>query len=98
MDSANGQSFFAINFLRYKFPSSKWYPYPFFYRLEGARVLDEPSTMHGREFQLTNPYLFVPSETFLFFVILKVHAGYSGPASMCISLHAGCSGPASVYF
>jgi hypothetical protein len=32
------------------FPSSKWYPYPFFYRLEGARVLDELSAMHGREF------------------------------------------------
>jgi hypothetical protein len=28
----------------------KWYPYPFFYRLEGARVLDEPSAMHGQEF------------------------------------------------
>jgi hypothetical protein len=37
------------------FSFSKWYPYPFFYRLEGARVLDEPSTMHGREFQLTDP-------------------------------------------
>jgi hypothetical protein len=37
------------------FSSSKWYPYPFFYRLEGARVLDEPSAMHGREFQLTDP-------------------------------------------
>ena len=30
--------------------SSKWYPYPFFYRLEGARYLDEPSAMHGRGF------------------------------------------------
>jgi hypothetical protein len=49
MDLANGQSFFAI------FSSSKWYPYPFFYRLEGARVLDELSAMHGREFQLTDP-------------------------------------------
>ena len=29
------------------FFSSKWYPYPFFYRLEGARYLDEPSIMHG---------------------------------------------------
>jgi hypothetical protein len=29
---------------------SKWYPYPFFYRLEGARVLDELSAMHGWEF------------------------------------------------
>jgi hypothetical protein len=37
-------------FLRYNFSSSKWYPYPFFYRLEGARVLDEPLAMHGREF------------------------------------------------
>jgi hypothetical protein len=35
--------------------SSKWYPYPFFYRLEGARVLDELSAMHGWEFQLTDP-------------------------------------------
>jgi hypothetical protein len=53
-------------FLRYNFSSSKWYPYPFFYRLEGARVLDELSAMHGREFQLTDPYLFVLSATFLF--------------------------------
>jgi hypothetical protein len=30
-------------------------PYPLFYRLEGARVLDEPSAMHGREFQLIDP-------------------------------------------
>jgi hypothetical protein len=45
----NGQSFFAI------FSFSKWYPYHFFYRLEGARYLDEPSAMHGREFQLTHP-------------------------------------------
>jgi hypothetical protein len=37
------------------FSSSKWYPYPFFYRLEGARVLDELSAMHGREFHLTDP-------------------------------------------
>jgi hypothetical protein len=49
MDSANGQSFFTIFFL------SKWYPYPFFYRLEGARVLDELSAMHGWEFQLNDP-------------------------------------------
>jgi hypothetical protein len=33
----------------------KWDPYPFFYRLEGARYLDEPSAMHVREFQLTHP-------------------------------------------
>ena len=45
----NGQSFFAIFF-----PLSKWDPYPFFYRLEGARYLDEPSAMHGWEFQLTH--------------------------------------------
>ena len=38
-----------------EFSSSKWYPYPFFYRLEGARVLDELSAMHGWEFQLTDP-------------------------------------------
>jgi hypothetical protein len=37
------------------FFSSKWDPYPFFYRLKGARYLDEPSAMHGREFQLTHP-------------------------------------------
>ena len=37
------------------FSSSKWYPYPFLYRLEGARVLDELSAMHGRKFQLTDP-------------------------------------------
>jgi hypothetical protein len=42
-------------FLCYIFPPSKWDPYPFFYRLEGARYLDEPSAMHGREFQLTHP-------------------------------------------
>jgi hypothetical protein len=42
-------------FLHYIFFSYKWYPYPFFYRLEGARVLDEPSAMHGWEFQLTDP-------------------------------------------
>jgi hypothetical protein len=42
-------------FLRYIFSSFKWYPYPFFYRLEGARVLDELSAMHGWEFQLTDP-------------------------------------------
>jgi hypothetical protein len=42
-------------FLRYIFSSSKGYPYPFFYRLEGARVLDEPSAMHGWEFQLSDP-------------------------------------------
>jgi hypothetical protein len=29
------------------FSSSKWYPYTFFYRLEGARVLDELSAMRG---------------------------------------------------
>jgi hypothetical protein len=32
------------------FSFSKWDPYPFFYRLEGDRYLDEPSVMHGREF------------------------------------------------
>jgi hypothetical protein len=37
------------------FSASKWYPYPFFYRLEGARFLDELSAMHGWEFQLTDP-------------------------------------------
>jgi hypothetical protein len=50
MDSTNGQSFFAIIFLL-----SKWYPYPFFYKLEGARVLDKLPAMHGWEFQLTDP-------------------------------------------
>jgi hypothetical protein len=44
-----------VEFLCYIFPLSKWDPYPFFYRLEGARYLDEPSAMHGREFQLTHP-------------------------------------------
>jgi hypothetical protein len=48
------------------FSFSKWDPYPFFYRLEGARYLDKPSAMHGWEFQLTHPYLFVLSTTFLF--------------------------------
>jgi hypothetical protein len=66
MDSAIGQSFFAIIF-----SPSKWYPYPFFYRLEGARVLDELSAMHDREFQLTEPYLFVPSTNFLFLCFVR---------------------------
>jgi hypothetical protein len=61
MEYVNGKSFFAIFFL-----PSKWYPYPFFYRLEGDRYLDEPLAMHGQEFQLTHPYIFVPSTTFLF--------------------------------
>jgi hypothetical protein len=42
-------------FLRLCFFFSKWYPYPSFYRLEGARVLDELLAMHGREFQLIDP-------------------------------------------
>ena len=44
-----------VEFLCYNFSSFKWYPYPFFYRLEGARVLDELSAMHGWESQLTDP-------------------------------------------
>jgi hypothetical protein len=36
-----------VEFLCYIFPLSKWDPYPFFYRLEGARYLDEPLAMHG---------------------------------------------------
>jgi hypothetical protein len=32
------------------FSSFKWDPYPFFYKLEGARYLYEPLAMHGREF------------------------------------------------
>jgi hypothetical protein len=46
--------------------SLKWDPYPFFYKLEGARYLVQPSTMHGREFQLTHPKLCFSSATFLF--------------------------------
>ena len=65
MDLVNGQSFFAIFFLL------QMVPLPFFYRLEGARVLDEISTMHGWEFQLTDPYLFVPSATFLFLCFVR---------------------------
>jgi hypothetical protein len=80
MDYVNGQSFFAIFF-----PSGEWYPYPFFYRLEGARVLDELSAMHGREFQLTDPYLFVPSTTFLFSCFVRyMQAVVSQRAFTCV--------------
>jgi hypothetical protein len=40
------------------FSSSKWYPYPFFYRLEAARYLDEPSAMHGWEVLVNSPIAF----------------------------------------
>jgi hypothetical protein len=36
-------------------PPSNGTPTPSFYRLEGARYLEEPSAMHGQEFQLTHP-------------------------------------------
>jgi hypothetical protein len=53
-----------ISLLSFSF--SKWDPYPFFYRLEGARYLVEISATHGREFQLTHPKICVPSTNFLF--------------------------------
>jgi hypothetical protein len=46
---ANGQSFFAIFFFL------QMGPLPLLLWLEGARYLDEPSAMHGQEFQLTHP-------------------------------------------
>jgi hypothetical protein len=64
------------------FSSSKWDPYPFFYRLEGAKYLDEPLAMHGWEFQLTHPYLLCFIDNFPFFMLLSVHAGFFGSASV----------------
>jgi hypothetical protein len=58
-------------FLCYDFSSFEYYPYPFFYRLEGARVFGELSAMHGWEFQLTDKKLFVPAETFLIFCFVR---------------------------
>jgi hypothetical protein len=69
-------------FLCYIFLLPKWDPYPLFYRLEGARYLDEPSTMHGQEFQLTHPYLLCFVGNFSFFVLLSVHAGCFGSVSV----------------
>jgi hypothetical protein len=69
-------------FLCYIFPPSKWDPCPFFYRLEGARYLDEPSAMHGWDFQLTHPELLCSIDNFDFFMLLSVHAGCFGSASM----------------
>jgi hypothetical protein len=64
------------------FSSSKWDPYPFFYRLEGPRYLDEPLAMHGREFQLTHPSILCSVGNFPFFILFSVHAGSFGSAIM----------------
>jgi hypothetical protein len=54
-------------FLCYIFPPFKWDPYPFFYRLEGARYLDENLSHEWLRVSVNSPIAYVFHRKLSFF-------------------------------